>query len=487
MGGDSVEKAREMLNRSGIPTYETPERAVTAFMYLLSYAHNLEILQQIPSKLTKTLEFEQTIARGLITDGMNNGKGILTEVESKALLKSYGIPVNRTELAGSEAEAIHLAQSMGYPVAMKIHSREILHKSEANGVLLNLRNEKEVGEAFSKIMSSAKKYHPTAELLGVTVQNILQHPDYELILGSKKDADFGPVILFGAGGTTAEILKDRAIALPPLNRLLARRLIESTRVHQLLKGYRNRPPANLDVLTEILIRLSQLVIDFPEISELDMNPVFLSGDRAVAVDARTLLAYSPLPTPHHLVISPYPSQYERTEVTKDGLKIFVRPIKPEDAPLLIDLFNTSSRESIYYRFFSSLKSIPHNLLARFTQIDYDRDIALVAVDKWQEKERMLGVARFMSQPGGDKAEFAVLTGDPWQGKGIGVLLMEHLISIARERGMETLYGIVLAENTHMLALARKLGFTVSRVPRENQYDVYINLSALPDPKESTTD
>ncbi|MFC1821891.1 acetate--CoA ligase family protein, partial [Thermodesulfobacteriota bacterium] len=272
MGGKSVEEGLDILNRAGIPTYETPERAVAAFVHMFSYARNLELLQEIPPKLSKTIEFDEPAAGALIKKAMNGHKGILTEVEAKALLQSYGIPVNLTEAAGSPDEAVRLAQKMGYPVAMKIYSRQILHKSDANGVQLNLKSEMEVKEAFSKIMFSAGKYQPDAELLGVTVQAMLPQPDYELILGSRSDADFGPVILFGSGGTMTEILKDRAIALPPLNRLLARRLIESTRVYQILKGYRNRPPARLDHLVEILIRLSQLVTDFPEIAELDINP-----------------------------------------------------------------------------------------------------------------------------------------------------------------------------------------------------------------------
>jgi len=475
MGGESVEKGRDIFSKAGIPTYETPERAIQSFMYMNSYAHNLELLQQTPPKLHHTLEFDKAKVEGIVTEALSKKQPFLTEIESKGILSAYGIPVNRTGVAASAEEAIRLAQEIGYPVAMKICSKDIIHKSDANGVQLNLRGDKNVRETFSKIMADAHAYDPEAELTGVTIQSMVDRTDYELILGSKKDPLFGPVILFGMGGIMTEILKDQAIAFPPLNRLLARRLMKSTRVYQLLKGYRNRPPADLGRLEEILIGLSQLVIDFPEIAELDINPLILRGDRPCAVDARVIIKPSEIISPLHLVISPYPDQYEVTMRTRGGLDIFIRPIKPEDAPLLLEFFHGLSRESVYYRFFSPLKTLPKEMLARFTQLDYDRDMALVAMEQSQPEEKILGVARLMSKAGGLEPEFAVVVGDPWQGKGMGVALMEHLIGIAKERGMESIWGLVLAENTHMLALARKLGFAISRVPGEAEYELRANL------------
>ena len=478
MGGDDVEKGREILNQAGIPTYETPERAIQAFMSMYSYAHNLELLQEIPPKLTHTLKFDQARAGGIIQETMRQEHLLLTEVESKELLAAYGIPVNRTEVATSAEDAVHLAQNIGYPVAMKIHSIDIVHKSDAHGVQLNLHDNNDVRRAFAQIMSNAYVYDPKAELLGVTVQHMLKRPDYELILGSKKDIDFGPVILFGMGGIMTEILKDQAIALPPLNRLLARRLLESTRVYQLLKGYRKRPPADLVLLEEILIRLSQLVTDFPEIVELDINPMILIESQAYAVDARVILKPSDIKTPLHLAISPYPNQYEMRTVVKEGVEILVRPIKPEDAPLLVNLFHGLSPKNIYLRFFSPIKSLSHEMLVRFTQIDYDRDMALVAMDTSQPKEEMLGVARLITEPGSKKAEFAVTIRDVWQGKGIGATLMERLMAIAKERGLEYLWALVLSENTKMLALGRKLGFGISRRRGGSEYELKIDLSSI---------
>jgi acetyltransferase len=478
MGGENVEQGIQILNDAGIPTYETPERAVSAFMYMHSYAKNLEISQEIPPKLPSSMEFDQSSAKRIVEAALREENRILTEAESKALLDAYGIPVNRTEVANSPDEAVRLAEEMGYPVALKLHSRNITHKSDAHGVELNLRSREDVESAFSRITASAHLYNPKAELLGVTVQPMLNRPDYELILGSKRDADFGPVILFGMGGIMTEVLRDQSGTLPPLNRLLARRLMENTRVYKMLRGYRNRPAARLDLLEEILIRLSQLVTDFPEIAELDINPMILVENQACAVDARVIIKPSEVPSPEHLVISPYPGQYETTFITKGGIEIFIRPIKPEDAPLLVELFHTLSKESIYYRFFRPMKSLPPDMLAYFTQIDYDRDMALVALDQAQPKERMLGVARIMSFPDGKTAEIAVAVGDPWQGKGIGAALMDRLIAIAKERGKETLCGWVLGENTQMLALARKLGFKISWDLEGHQYDIETDLRAL---------
>jgi acetyltransferase len=304
---------------------------------------------------------------------------------------------------------------------------------------------------------------------------MLPAPTVELILGAKKDADFGPVVLFGMGGVVTEVFRDRAIALPPLNRLLARRLIDQTKVYRILKGFRNLPAANLDLLEEILIRLSQLVCDFAEIEELDINPFFVTTDGFSAVDARVRLKRTEVRSPMHLVISPYPVQYEKTVITKSMLEIFIRPIRPEDAPLMTKLFDSLSNRSIYLRFFSHMKSLPAHMLARFTQIDYDREIALVALDKDKSREQMMGVSRIIFEQDFKNAEFSVLVGDAWQGKGVGAELLKNSLRIARERGIEKIWGLVLTENTQMLALGKKLGFSINRVPESNTFRMAIDL------------
>jgi len=475
MGAQDVEKGREIFNKAGIPTYDTPERAVKAFMVMYWYSRNLEMLQEIPPKLPRDLVLNHASAREIIDSELRDERRVLTEFDSKRLLKAYGIPVNPTVVARSEEEAVLEAGRMGYPVVVKIHAREIPHKSDMDGVMLNLRNESDVRRAFRQVLENALLNEPEAEILGVTVQPMLKGHYYELIVGSVKDRDFGPVILFGMGGLMTEVLKDQALALPPLNRLLARRLMEETRVYQLLKGYRNRPAANLLLIEEILIRLSHLVTDFPEISELEINPLIPGQDHAYAVDARVVIEPARVPPPMHLVISSYPSQHEKRTVTPKGVEILLRPVKPEDAPLLIDLFNTLSPTSIYFRFFRPIKYLSHEMLARFTQIDYDRDVVLVAMEQGTEGETMLGIVRLMGDPGATKAEFAILVGDPWQGRGVGAALLEHCLSIAADKGIKEVWGYVLPENTTMIALGRKVGFTVTRVPGAAEYELRIEL------------
>jgi acetyltransferase len=476
MGGRDVEKGREIFNRAGIPTFETPEQAIRAFWHLVSYKQNLDLLQEIPPRLPCLPEYDRDGASEIIGRALREGPAALTEVDAKKLLTLYGIPANRTEAAVGGEEAVRLAEEMGYPVVLKILSPDILHKTDAHGVELNLQHAEDVRQAFERIMTQARAYNPQARIEGVTVQPLVRRPDYELILGSKLDPDFGPVILFGLGGIMTEVLKDHAVALPPLNRLLARRLIESTRVYKLLKGYRNRPPADLLLLEEILIRLSQLVTDFPEISELDINPLILDQGGACAVDCRVLLRPADRPSPQHLVISPYPNEYEKTLVSRGGVPLRIRPIKPEDAPLLVDLFRVLSPRSIYYRFFRPLKEIPADLLARFTQIDYDRDVALVAIDQSGAEERMLGVSRLVGDPDGTQAEFAVLVGDPWQGQGVGAALLQGCLKIARDKDLQAVWGIVLAENTQMLELGRALGFEIKYEPGTGEYKLRLDLT-----------
>jgi acetyltransferase len=473
VGGLEVERGRDVFNQAGIPTFDSPERAVRAFMDIYRYSRNIEMLQEIPPKLPEKLEFDQRAAKDLIEQGLTRKNTLLTEIESKSLLSAYGIPTNPTEMAKSEAEAIQISEKIGFPVAMKILSREITHKTEADGVRLDLKNKAEMIDAFEQITASARQYNPDTKIDGVSIQLMTAHSDYELIVGVKKDRDFGPVILFGMGGAVAEVVKDRSLALPPLNRLLARKLIEETNVYQLLKGCRNHPPANLEILEEILIRLSQLVTDFTEIEELDVNPLAVTQNSFCAVDARVLLKPSEVKAPLHLVISSYPNQYEAHVTTKAKDRIFIRPIRPEDAPLLAGLFDTLSPRSVYHRFFTPLKKFPHSMLARFTQIDYDREIAVVAMPESESAEKILGVARFILERNLKNAEFSMVVGDPWQRRGIGAELIKLCLSIARERRIKKIWGVVLAENLQMLNLGRKLGFKIKKASGVNEYDLEI--------------
>ena len=304
MGGKGIAGGIRLLNESGIPTYETPERAVRAFLYMHEYAVNLDMLREIPPKLTQNITVDYSRASKLLNDAPRDR--FMPESDSKKVLEAYGLPVVRTEVSADAEEAADLAADLGFPVALKLHSADITHKTEAGGVRLDLRSKDEVQSAFHAIISGAQKYKPDARITGVTIQHFYAAPDYEILLGAKRDPNFGPVILFGLGGIFTEVLKDRALGLPPMNRLLARRLMQETRAFSLLKGYRNRPPADLEQLEEIIIRLSQFLIDFPDISELDMNPLLIKHGKAVAVDARILVTSAHVATPWHLVISPLP-------------------------------------------------------------------------------------------------------------------------------------------------------------------------------------
>ena len=474
IGGTDMERGRELLKRSGIPTFDTPERAVRAFMDLYEYSRNIEMLQKIPSRFPRKLEFDHIKTGAIIQDALESENHFLTEVESKTLLSAYGIPVNTVEIALNVEDAVRKAAEIGYPIAMKVLSRDISHKTDAKGVSLNLKDDTDVREAYEKIMASVHQFDPAAVLEGVTVQSMISE-GIELIMGAKKDRDFGPVIAFGMGGIMAEVLDDRAIALPPLNRLLARRLMEGTKVFCLLRGHRGQPPVNLEILEEILVRLAQLVTDFSEIDELDINPLIVTQDRALAVNARVILSPSSVQPPHHLVISPYPNEHE-ARISVNGLKnLLIRPIRPEDAPLLEALFESLSPRSIYTRFFTPLKRMDHRMLARFTQIDYDREIALVAISESDAEEKILGVARVILERNLRQAEFSVVVTDRWQGRGISAELLKRCISIARERKVENIYGMVLAENTQMLKLGRKLGFDIKKILKAPLFELSLSL------------
>jgi acetyltransferase len=472
MGGRSTERAVDFLNGSGFPTLETPERAIQAFLRMVAYARNQELLLEVPPKVTRNMVFNRKKADEFLT--WTPEEGMLPESDVRGLLAAYGLPVLRTEKADTEEQASRLSRSIGYPVVMKLYSSDITHKTDAGGVRLDLRSDTDVRTAYQQILASALRYKPGARIEGVTIQPFLANPDFEILLGAKRDLYFGPVILFGMGGIFTEVLKDKALGLPPMNRLLARRLMQETKAYTLLQGYRNRPPADFELLEEMILRLSQLLIDFPQIGELDMNPVLIKDGKPIIVDARLLVSPIDVRSPEHLVISPYPGEYEHRSITESGIHIFVRPVKPEDAPLYTDLFKVLSPTTIYYRFFGVMKELRPEMLARFTQIDYDREIALVAIDEDAETERMLGVARIIGDPDGKEGEFAVLVGDAWQGKGIGAGLLRKCLLIAEERGFKNIHGVVLKENTNMLALGKRLGFTINRGEDSGEYELQIN-------------
>ena len=478
MGGRDVESAVAFLNESSIATYTSPERAVQAFAYMVQYSRNLETIKQIPPRVTRHLTFNRQKVRDIIESADLTSMSFLSEHQSKEILSAYGIAVNPSLTADSADAAAAAAEQIGWPVALKVLSEDITHKSDADGVQLDLRTPAEVRTAYERIVTGAGHYNATARINGVTVQTYIPHPDYELLMGVKRDEIFGPLLLFGMGGVFTEVIHDRAVGLPPLNQLLAKRLIEETRVFRLLQGYRNRKPADFAALVTMLLQLSQLVVDIPEIAELDINPVLVKNGRPIVVDSRLLLRRSTNPSPLHLVISPYPSQYEREIVTRNGLPLQIRPIKPEDAELFIELFGTLSPSSVYFRFFQHVRELSPATVAMLTQTDYDRHMALVALDRSSTAERMLGVARIIADPDITHCEFSIMIGDQWHGQGIGAMLLYYLLKVAKQQGVESLWGLVLPENTGMLRLGKKIGFQARFDREEGAYRLNIDLKEI---------
>jgi acetyltransferase len=462
MGGEDVFEGARVLNEGGVPVYETPEPAVNTFMEMYSYTRNLELLQETPARLPWDIKVNPSQAKAYVDECLRRQAQVLTEIEAKAILAAYGIPVTPTMSASTAKAAVQAANHLGYPVVMKIHSPQISHKTDVGGVKVGLKNEDEVKAAFEEVTVSARSHEPEAQILGVTMQPLVKPIDFELILGTKKDPLFGPMLLFGLGGIYAEVLKDVAMELPPLNLMLAERLVQRTKVYRLLQGYRNLPPANMEKLAEMIMRLAQLVTDFPEIVELDINPLFISRGQPLAGDARMVVEPSPVSAPRHLIIAPYPNQFVTDWMLEDGTPVKLRPMKPEDEPLVADFLAACSEETIYFRYFRRIRKWTHEMLVRFTQNDYDREVGIMAVGVPPGPEVMMGVSRLVATPDRSSAEWAIIVGDAWHGKGLGSKLTQRLIEVAREMGVKRLYGAVLSENHPMLALVQKHGFSLKK-------------------------
>jgi acetyltransferase len=478
MGGTNIDRARKIFNEAGVVTYDSPERGVRAFMNLHQYGKNLEMLHEIPIRRDRRLLIDRERAARIVKAALAENNLEFTEVEAKDLLRAYGIPVNPCQLAETAEKAVELAGQMGASVVLKVCSRDVLHKSDAGGVKLDLTGEKQVRQAFQDIMASVAEFAPTAQILGVTVQPMAPVADYELIFGAKKDDSFGPVLLFGMGGVLTEVFRDTAIGLPPLNAALARTLVTDTRISRVFEGFRNISAVNITQVEDILIRLGRLVTDFPAIDELDINPVLVSQGHLLAVDARVVIKPTAIRSPMHLVISSYPWEQETEDTTIDGNRFRIRPIRPEDANLMIEHFNALSPRSIYQRFFFPMKQLSKTQLIKMTQIDYDREVALIALMETPQGKRLTGVGRVIFEANGRTGEFAVVVADQWQGKGIGASLLKRCLRIARQKGLETVWGLVIAENVQMLKLGKKLGFKITRVSGSSEYELNINLANI---------
>ncbi|MBU1196565.1 MAG: GNAT family N-acetyltransferase [Proteobacteria bacterium] len=478
IGGGDIDLARDVFIQAGVATYDSAERAVRAFKNLYSYGQQIQTLMEIPVRTDQKLLIDRSTARKIIDSRMAEENWNLSEIDAKNLVSAYGIPVNDTRLADSPESAVQLADQMGYPVVLKICSQQILHKSDCNGVMLDLKTADAVSRAFEQIRQNAVQFNPDARIDGVCVQPYCGSADFELIIGAKKDPDFGPVLVFGSGGVMTEISRDISMGLPPLNRPLARQMIENTKISRALNGFRHFKPVSLSFIEELLIRIGRLVTDFPQISELDINPLMVKNGVLTAVDVRVVLKKSKKLSPNHLIISSYPWQYETTARTTDGHEFFIRPIRPSDAGMLVDHFNSLSPRSIYLRFFSPVKKLSNAMLVKLTQVDYDRHIALVALMGPAGDKKMVGVCRIIVDPDETLGEFALAISDEWQGHGIGSALLKQCLKAAREKGIKKIVGSVLAENTQMLLLGTKLGFSRKRLSGQGEYELNINFEEI---------
>jgi acetyltransferase len=472
LGDATVGDARQLLNDAGLPTFRTPEAAVDAFNNIARFYQNQQLLLQTPPPLSQANKPDLEGARLLIESVLAERRKVLTEMESKALLAAFHIPVTRTILARSANEAILIANQLGYPVALKIDSPDISHKSDVQGVMLNVRNAAGVRDGFEAIKNRVKLLAPKAKINGVTIQNMASKPQgRELYIGLVSDEAFGPVISFGSGGTMIELIADRAVELPPLNQFLAHRLIERVRASGMLGEWRGSAAVNMDALEHMLLRVSEMVCELPQLKEMDINPVIFDADGGLVVDARIVIDHTHPTNNHynHLAILPYPSDYEQEWPMRGGERYVIRPIHPDDASMLQTFVRGLSAESRYFRFVSAMSELPERMLARFTLIDYDREMALTAVYRERthhadgtvtETERIIGVSRYITNPDSTSCEFSLVVADDFAGQGLGSRLMLSIMDVARSRGLTEIDGLVLTNNAGMLRLMRSLGFAV---------------------------
>jgi acetyltransferase len=426
---------------------------------MVKHQRTQTLLMQTPASIPDAFTPNIPAARAPIAAALGSGRDLLTEVEAKAVLRAYGFSVVDTQLARPPDAAVAAAVAMGFPVVMKIVSPSITHKSDVGGVVLNLETPEAVRSAALAMTTRVMRQQPGATITGFSIQQMISHDHaHELILGVATDPVFGPIILVGDGGVAVEVLADQAIALPPLNMMLAQDMLSRTRVHRLLRGYRDRPPVDLDAIAVDLVRLSQLIIDLPEIIELDINPLLVSPKTTIALDARIRVATARGDDASRLSIRPYPIELEEHATLQDGQRVLLRPIRPEDEAAHLAFCEKVDPQDMYFRFFTRARDFSHTQLARYTQIDYDREMAFIAVDT--ANGETLGVVRAVSDANNDAAEFAILVRTDMQGQGLGTLLMRKIVAYSLSRGTGRLYGHVLQNNSGMLKLAEQLGFKV---------------------------
>ncbi|OYQ64181.1 acetyl CoA synthetase subunit alpha [Pseudanabaena sp. SR411] len=473
MGGAEIAAATQILNQANIPTYPYPDTAVRLFNYMWRYTYNLRGIYETPSLPADSDQHapDRLLAEKILAPALSSDRSLLTEYESKKLLAAYGIPTVPTEIATSDLEAVEIADRFGYPVVLKLHSETITHKTDVGGVRLNLSDAAAVTRAFMAIASKVRAINPQA-FLGVTVQPMIKMEGYELILGSSLDPQFGAVMLFGMGGQLVEIFQDRALGLPPLNTTLARRMMEHTRIYQALQGVRGRKAIDLAKLEQLLVNFSQLIVEQPQIREIDINPLTVSPEGMIALDARVVLHTTtdidkrPVPA-----IRPYPTKYVQLWESRKGDLLKIRPIRPEDEPLMVQFHQSLSEESVYLRYAHMVKlkqRIAHERLTRICFIDYDREIVLAADYKNPQtsEHEILGVARLSKLHGTNEAEFALIVSDRYQHQGLGTELLRQLLEVGKQEKLDAIVGYILNSNDKMQSLCRKLGFQLHQDAEE---------------------
>lgn len=490
MGGVDVEAGADILRKAGIPNFRHPDTAARMFNYMWAYNRRLHSLYETPSLLTDSeSKMNRGMAEQIVDTARSSGRTLLTEYESKQLLSAYGIPAVETEIAHTEEEAVECAGHIGYPVVLKLYSHTITHKTDVGGVQLNLPHAAAVRDAFRTIRSNVQAFESSngrasqgGSFEGVTVQPMVQWSGYELIIGSTDDPQFGPVLLFGMGGQLVEVFKDRALALPPLNTTLARRMMERTKIYAALKGVRGRRPIDLAALEQLMVKFSQLVVEQRWIKEIDINPLLASPERLMALDARVVLyeagvSEEELPP---LAIRPYPLQYVWEWKAKDGTALTIRPIRPEDEPAMAIFHRSLSDESVYMRYFEQMRlsdRIAHERLTRICFNDYDRELALVAEhrDPQTGDTKIVGVGRLSKSRTANDAEFAMLISDPFQGKGLGMELLRRLVEIGRDEKLDRITADILLSNRSMLRVSESAGFRATGPIEDGVVNVAIDL------------
>ena len=465
LGGASMREGIQVFNQAGISSFTAPEQAIRAFMTLSNYSENQSMLYETPKEVPVSFQYDRLELRKKYLKDIFPKAKILNEDDSKMLVNDYGINTTHPQPAATEDEAVEIARKKGYPVVMKIYSPDITHKSDVGGVALNIKDDEMVRAAFRNMVKTAAEKRPDARIDGVTIQIMVNTKDgIELIVGTKKDPVFGTVMLVGMGGVTAELFKDKRLEFPPLNEQLALQMLKSLKIYPMLKGYRGDSPKNIDKLIEALIRMSYLAADYPEIAELDINPLVVTPTDVIALDARIVVDEEILKKPvkeySHLILRPYPESLIKTTKLKDGTEITLRPIKPEDEPLWLELLASCSKESIYHRFRYDFYFDSHDVASQFCFIDYDREIAIVAEVEEEGQKKIIGVGRLIADPDVEVMEYAILITDAWQKKELGFTITNYCMEIAKMRGVKILAAETTKDNKPMISVFRKLNFKI---------------------------